>query len=163
MHNAMAHSTVTFERTFAARRDRLFDAWRDPAKRAIWGAPFDGVEITYTEVDFRQGGRDVCECVAGDERFDITTHYFVIDDGSLIVSSETLVIDDTVQGVTLISAEFFDQNAGSRLALTLQTVGIGGSGFETELEDGWRHALDAMALLLGRFAPQSPRANCPDL
>ncbi|MEM6849467.1 MAG: SRPBCC domain-containing protein [Pseudomonadota bacterium] len=148
MHNAMAHSTVTFERTFAASRAHLFDAWRDPAKRAIWGAPFDGVNITYTEVDFRQGGRDVCECVAGDERFDITTHYFAIDDDTLIVSADTLFIGGAVQGVSLISAEFFDQDAGSRLALTLQTVGIGGSRFESELEGGWRHALDAMALLL---------------
>ncbi|MEM6849608.1 MAG: SRPBCC domain-containing protein [Pseudomonadota bacterium] len=148
MHTAMAHSTVTFERTFAASRAHLFDAWRDPAKRAIWGAPFDGVTISYTETDFRQGGRDVCECVAGEERFDITTQYFAIDDDALIVSAETCLIGGAIQGVTLISAEFFDQDAGSRLALTLQTVGIGGSGFETELEGGWRHALDAMALLL---------------
>ena len=155
MHTAMAHSTVTFERTFAASRERLFDAWRDPAKRATWAVPFEGVTINYTATAFRQGGLDRCECVAGDERFDIATHYFTINDDALIVSAETLLIDDTGQGVTLISAEFFDQAAGSRLALTLQTVGIGGSGFETELEGGWRHALDAMALLLDAPASAS--------
>ncbi len=58
----MAQSTATQEttlriiRTFAAPRDRVFQAWTDPEKLKLWWGP-PGFTTPVAEVDLRVGGR----------------------------------------------------------------------------------------------------------
>lgn len=53
------HSTFSVERTYEASPARVFAAWSDPKARLQWEAVGDNFTTTYTENDFRVGGRDV--------------------------------------------------------------------------------------------------------
>jgi uncharacterized protein YndB with AHSA1/START domain len=47
---------VTFERTFEAPADKVWQAWTDPEQLKRWWGP-DNVTITECEIDLRVGGR----------------------------------------------------------------------------------------------------------
>lgn len=47
--------TITFQRTFAAPREDVFDAWTDPAQITHWWDP-TGTPLAGCEVDLRPGG-----------------------------------------------------------------------------------------------------------
>ena len=53
------HSTFSVERTYEASPARVFAAWSDPKARLQWEAIGDNFTTTYTQNDFRVGGRDV--------------------------------------------------------------------------------------------------------
>lgn len=47
--------TITFQRTFAAPRDEVFDAWTDPEQIKLWWDP-TGTPLASCAVDLRPGG-----------------------------------------------------------------------------------------------------------
>jgi uncharacterized protein YndB with AHSA1/START domain len=52
---AHAHTTLHLERTFAAPRERVFEAWTDPELFARWFTP-PGGSSSNAEIDLRVGG-----------------------------------------------------------------------------------------------------------
>ncbi|HET8581273.1 MAG TPA: SRPBCC domain-containing protein [Candidatus Paceibacterota bacterium] len=52
----MEPKEVTFERTYEAPAERIWQAWTDPGELARWWGP-DNVRIPECEVDLRVGGR----------------------------------------------------------------------------------------------------------
>ena len=53
------HSTFSIERTYDVPAPRVFAAWSDPKARLQWEAIGENFATTYTENDFRVGGRDI--------------------------------------------------------------------------------------------------------
>jgi uncharacterized protein YndB with AHSA1/START domain len=47
--------TITFERSFAAPREMVFDAWTDPQQITLWWDP-TGTPLAECKVDLRPGG-----------------------------------------------------------------------------------------------------------
>jgi hypothetical protein len=47
-------------------------------------------------------------------------------------------------GASLVTVEFQAVDAGTRLAVVIQTCGVDGSGLEHEVVVGWRSALDRL-------------------
>lgn len=60
---------LRIERSLAARRDRVFRAFTEPALRSRWLRPADDWTVTLTELDPRPGGRyrDVFRSPEGQE------------------------------------------------------------------------------------------------
>ena len=50
-----ATHTIVFQRTFAASREDVFEAWTDPEQLALWWDP-TGAKLTACEVDLKPGG-----------------------------------------------------------------------------------------------------------
>ncbi len=50
-----ATSTITFQRTFAAQREDVFDAWTQPDQVAMWWDP-GGAPLSECAIDLRPGG-----------------------------------------------------------------------------------------------------------
>ncbi len=50
-----ATSTITFQRTFSAQRQDVFDAWTQPAQVTMWWDP-GGTPLSECEIDLRPGG-----------------------------------------------------------------------------------------------------------
>jgi uncharacterized protein YndB with AHSA1/START domain len=53
--------TVEITRTFAAPRERVFQAWTDPRELACWFAPSPDYTIVIPQLELRNGGRYVVE------------------------------------------------------------------------------------------------------
>lgn len=50
-------TTLQIKRTFAAPREKVFQAWTDPAALKRWFGPSDDFSTPVAEVDLRVGGR----------------------------------------------------------------------------------------------------------
>ncbi len=145
-HISMVHRTSVMERTYAASPARVFRAWADPEVRRVWGSPSDEVQIRNDAADFRVGGEDVQSCmVGGDVVARVVGRYHDIVPDQRIIYTEVISEPGTLQGMSLVSAEFIAAGSGTRLVLTLQTVAVDGSDLLEGVEAGWSSALDRLA------------------
>ena len=53
------HATLVFQRTLPAAVPRVWQAFADPAERAIWGVPSETAVVIYEQAGFRVGGTDI--------------------------------------------------------------------------------------------------------
>jgi uncharacterized protein YndB with AHSA1/START domain len=144
-HASMMHATRVMERTYAASPARVFRAWADPDVRRLWGAPSDEVEIRNDAADFRTGGEDVQSCMVGGEVVaTVVGRYHDIVADQRIIYTEVISEPGTLQGMSLVSAEFLPAGNGTRLVLTLQTVAVDGSDFLDGVAAGWTSALERL-------------------
>ncbi|MEM7695863.1 MAG: SRPBCC domain-containing protein [Pseudomonadota bacterium] len=141
---SLAHSTLTLTRNVAATPARVFAMWKEPEERVVWGAPFEGVTMTYTATDFSEGGHEVCECKMPDgETFTVKTNYYNLVPDQRLVFTEALHAEGANLGVSLVSVDIAPAGEGVTLTVHIQSVALDGSGFEHEVEGGWSNALDA--------------------
>lgn len=144
-HQSMVHRTATMERTYAASPARVFAAWADPEIRRLWGSPSDDVQIRNDAADFRVGGEDVQTClVEGDPVATVFGRYHDIVPDARIIYTEVIRDEASLQGMSLVSAEFIEDGRGTRLVLTLQTVAVDGSDLLDGVDAGWSSALDRL-------------------
>ena len=144
-HASMMHATRVMERTYAASPARVFRAWADPDVRRLWGTPSDEVEIRNDAADFRIGGEDVQSCmVGGDVVATVVGRYHDIVPDRRIIYTEVISEPGTLQGMSLVSAEFLPAGSGTRLVLTLQTVAVDGSDLLDGVAAGWTSALERL-------------------
>jgi len=145
-HASMVHATRVMERTYAASPARVFRAWADPDVRRLWGTPSDEVEIRNDAADFRVGGEDVQSCMVGGEVVaTVVGRYHDIVADRRIIYTEVISEPGTLQGMSLVSAEFIPTGNGTRLVLTLQTVAVDGSDLLDGVAAGWTSALERLA------------------
>ena len=145
IHASMMHATRVMERTYAASPARVFRAWADPDVRRLWGTPSDEVEIRNDAADFRIGGEDVQSCmVGGDVVATVVGRYHDIVPDRRIIYTEVISEPGTLQGMSLVSAEFIPAGNGTRLVLTLQTVAVDGSDLLDGVAAGWTSALERL-------------------
>jgi len=140
-------TTLRITRTFAAPRERVFQAWTDPAALKEWWGP-PGYATPVAEVDLRVGGR---------YRIGMTEQ----PDGQVIYLTgvfrevrppEKLVYtwhweSDATQSETLVTVEFRDQGASTEVALLHEMFPTAQE--RDAHERGWTGALDK---LVGFFA-----------
>ena len=144
-HASMMHATRVMERTYAASPARVFRAWEDPEVRRLWGTPSDEVEIRNDAADFRIGGEDVQSCMVGGEAVaTVVGRYHDIVPDRRIIYTEVISEPGTLQGMSLVSAEFIPAGNGTRLVLTLQTVAVDGSDLLDGVAAGWTSALERL-------------------
>src|SRR5690606_17022182 len=127
-------ATLVFEREVAAPVSTLWQAWTAPAARAVWAAPDPSVTVAFLEADTRVGGREVSLCtVAGQPDIRCECGWLALEPARRSVNYEVISIEGVTQSVALITADFADAGAGSRLVVTVQLSPLAG-----DMEAGYR-------------------------
>jgi uncharacterized protein YndB with AHSA1/START domain len=143
------HATISVERNYGVPASRVYAAFAIPDIRRLWNSPAEGVEVRIDKNDFRAGGRTVEICVAeGQEIARVETCYLDIVEDRRLLFSEAISDPERFLGASLVAVEFQGTDAGTRLAIVIQTCGVDGSGLENEVVEGWRSALDRLARVL---------------
>jgi len=144
---ARPDTTLRITRTFAAPRERVFQAWTDPAALKEWWAP-PGYATPAAEVDLRVGGR---YRIGMKEEPDGPLFYLT---GVFreVRPPEKLVYTwrwENEQSETLVTIEFRDRGAATEVALLHEVFQTGQE--RDAHEKGWTGALDKLvAFLTGR-------------
>jgi len=149
IHRSVVHATFTTERQFPAQASRVFAAFADPDLRRQWNSPSDDVIIRNEADDFRVGGRDLAVCVAdGQDVARVETRYIDIVANERLLFSEAISDMERLMGASLVTVELISGEAGTRVAVTIQTTGLDGSGLDQGVVDGWTAALDRLGGLM---------------
>jgi uncharacterized protein YndB with AHSA1/START domain len=150
--NKPQHATITLERFYVARAERVFSEFADPAARPRWSPPTNDVLI-YDQCDFREGGRDTFRCgPKNDPKFHGRTSYLLIVPNRLVVSSETIETDGQNLAVSLNTLEIEPDGDRSVLKLTVQIASFVGPSIIAGYEAGNQSALENLSRhLKGNF------------
>lgn len=132
-------ATLTFEREVAAPVETLWQAWTAPAARAVWAAPTPEVTVEFLEADTRVGGREVSLCkVAGQPDIRCETGWLALQPGSRSVGYEVVSSGGATRSAALVTADFAQTGAGSRVVVTVQL-----SSLAEDMAAGYRQGFDA--------------------
>lgn len=136
---------LRLERTIRTPRERVFEAWTNPADLARWSAP-EGLEVAEGEVDLRVGGRwsVVMQGAGGGSTYHATGEYREIDPPRRLVYTHRWLTDETPVE-TLITVEFQEEGDATRVVMVHE-------GFRSESsrdghESGWSSCLDRLERL----------------
>jgi uncharacterized protein YndB with AHSA1/START domain len=140
------HVTVTVEREFSARRARVFAAWRDAKALARWYVPGDeGWSSRIVEHDFRVGGRKALEFgPRGEPPYGEDCRYEDIVDDTRLIFSMRISTGSRTQTVSLVTVQFFDARAGTRIVVTDQMAIPEGGDTGEGRKRGWGEVLDKL-------------------
>lgn len=143
---SVVHSTFSIEREYPAAPERVFDAFKDPAKKRLWFAEGDGFEVERYDVDFRVGGLE-----HGSFRFQggplITndTLYQDIVPNSRIVIAYSMAMEGKPFSCSLATMEFIPTAKGTNLIYTEQGAFLDGADSAAAREEGCRGLLEVLA------------------
>lgn len=141
------HSTFSLERTYNAAPSRVFAAFADPAKKALWFGPEQGDTV---ELDFRVGGT---ETLRGDMpggpsfRYDAVYQDIVTDER--IVYTYDMHLNGRRISVSVATVELLADGERTRLILTEQGVYLDGLDQPAFREKGTNDLLDKLGTTLG--------------
>lgn len=148
--SATVHNTFVIEKAYPKGPDKVFEAFRDQAKKERWYAAGGAHDVVSYDLDFRVGGKEVLvgrmkpgAPIAG-AVLTWTQTYEVIEDARRIVFTQTLDVGDRRISVALITAEFVDGGSGCRLVFTHQAAYFEPADGPQMREYGWRTLLDAL-------------------
>ena len=145
----IVHGTVVVERTINVPIARAFAAYADADERALWAAPSDTAVFEYEETDFRVGGRDVARCGAKDDpRFRVESRYVEIQPRHRIVTTDTVHESTELLTANITTTEFFDENQGTRVKVTVQVASLVGDEMIENSRSGNTGSLANMAQYL---------------
>lgn len=138
-------ATLTFEREVSAPVAILWQAWSAPAARAVWSAPSPDVTVEYLEADTRVGGREVSLCkVEGQPDLRCEGGWLELRPGVRSVGYEVISSDGVTRSAALVTADFADVGAGSRVVVTVQL-----SSLAEDMEAGYRQGFGGLDNLVG--------------
>jgi len=150
MNGKLHHATITLDRAYSVRVERVFFEFADARARAKWSAPSNDA-LVYDEADFREGGCDVFRCgPLNDLKFRGVTTYQVIIPNRCVISTESLWEGAAQLAIALNTLEFEPTAEGANLRLTVQIASFVGSGLVAGYESGNRSALEGLARQLAR-------------
>jgi uncharacterized protein YndB with AHSA1/START domain len=120
------HDTFTLDRHYDAPPARVFQAFADPAAKALWfGAP--GTRQEDVSFDFREGGRETTVTVFdGGEKFGYYATYQDIVPSERIVYSYEMTMNGQRISVSVATIELRAADGGTDLVLTEQGVYLDG-------------------------------------
>ncbi|OGF17089.1 MAG: hypothetical protein A2W00_00970 [Candidatus Eisenbacteria bacterium RBG_16_71_46] len=111
-------TTLRIERTIAAPREKVFEAWTEAESLKRWFAPSDEYRIPVAQVDLRAGGRYRIEMHHSSGKV-----HTVVGEYREIVAPSRLVFswrweDDPASPETLVTVEFHARGDATELELT---------------------------------------------
>jgi uncharacterized protein YndB with AHSA1/START domain len=145
------HGTFTLNRVWAARPERVFEAWSDPRLKAEWfTGPADRWSLVRRSMDFRVGGMEVLE-----GRFHesgMTTlfeaRFHAIEPARRLIYAYDLYHSGHFHSVTLSSLELEPQGEGTRVSYTEQIVFLDGRDGTEARRHGTRFQFDQIEIAL---------------
>jgi uncharacterized protein YndB with AHSA1/START domain len=147
--SSVAHDTFVVERTFDVPVAQVFRAWADRSLKARWFAgSADALGAGY-ELDFRVGGREINRGgPPGGPVFTYESQFHDIVHEQRIVYTYEMSADANRISVSVVTVEFHNRDAATRLVLTEQAVFLDGHDSVTQREEGTRSLLDSLAAML---------------
>jgi uncharacterized protein YndB with AHSA1/START domain len=155
MSEQIIHNTFVIERNYAAKLERVFAAFSDPATKLRWYGEGRGHTVENFEMDFRVGGVDRLHYRFGpDTPFPgvILTNegsYQDIVPDSRIVAASSMSIGGRFVSASLLTFEFRPSEKGTDLIFTHQGTFLEGSGGPEMRQAGWQKLFDNLAKELG--------------
>jgi len=145
------HATLTFQRSLPAPVPRVWQAFADPAARAIWGVPSATAVVIYDQAEFRVGGTDIARCGdRSDPRYRAVTHYLDIVPHRRIVWSEVVDDQGNAFGASLVTVDLEPEGAGTALTVTIQVASFVGDAMIEGTRQGYEASLGYLAGYLGQ-------------
>lgn len=162
---SVIHDTFTIERTYPATPSRVFAAFASAEAKESWGETpdvespdadaFADADATYTEFDFRAGGRErFCVKTEGTNfRYD-ALYYDIVPEQRIVYSYEMYKGDVRIS-VSVATIEFAKGGDGTELTWTEQGAyldGIHGAEAPELRKGGTMEMLDGLTSYLQRQA-----------
>lgn len=137
--------TLQIKRVFSAKRDRVFDAWTNPAKLKKWWGMGDDWNTPIAEVDLRVGGK--YRLGMQDPEKDMP--YVVGGTYQEVTPPEKLVYTWKWEGQdsqTLVTVEFHEQGNSTEVILTHEY--FTDEKAKEEHGQGWKGCMEQLAKIL---------------
>ena len=143
------HSTFSVERTYEASTARVFAAWSDPKARLQWEAIGDNFTTTYTQNDFRVGGRDVSKFDFGkSDQYVADARYEDIVKDRRIVYAYTMSHNERRISSSLTTISLTPVAEGTHVVLTEQITILDGGDKVEYRQAGIAGQLDQLGVFL---------------
>ena len=149
-------SVLRLTRWFAAPRERVFEAWTDPALLRRWWAALQGWETSLAEVELRPQGRYRLSMSDGERNYTVVGEYVEVR------APERLAYTWTWEGEpeemrgserTLVEVDFLVHGGGTEVVLTHS--GFAGDRIRDLHGEGWGGCLDNLeSRVLGTERPR---------
>ncbi|MGI9607943.1 MAG: SRPBCC family protein [Acidimicrobiales bacterium] len=142
------HHELEVSRLIRADRDRVFEAWTDPAQIvAWWGA--GGVVCTHAEMDLRVGGTyRISNQMPGGPTMWITGTFSVVDAPMRLEYSWAMEPLTEESDYSVVEVTFGEADGGT--LVTVAQTRIPSSEVHDMHLAGWIGCLDGLAALVGR-------------
>ena len=141
-----SHHTIVVKRTYAAPRERVFQAWHDPDALARWYLPGDSNWSSRIIVhDFRVGGvKQIAFGPRGETPFTEDCRYEDIVSDQRICFSMTIARSGTRLTTSMVTALFDSRGGSTDVTVTDQLVILDGGDSHADRERGWGETLDRL-------------------
>lgn len=143
MTKTTSQRVLRIERTFSARRERVFTAWTDPELLSRW-CP-SGIRISHAEADVRVGGRFLTEMIVEGtgERHVAVGEYLEIEPPARLCFThgwlhEGEKPEDVDSRATTVTMELIDEGARTRMIFT--QTGFPNEASRDGHREGWGSA-----------------------
>lgn len=151
---------VTITRTFAAPRERVWEAWTDPEQVAQWWGPTD-FTVPRCELDVRPGGAFRIDMEAPDGTVYPTEGVFdAVEEPERLVLIGAAVEDDDGDFQLEVRQTVTFADRGDTTELTLEAQAISATPAVTDslegMDGGWRQSLEKLAEFLDPSRGDSP-------
>ena len=151
----VTHASFVIDKTFPHPVSKVFAAFAEPALRARWQSPERGARPgDHIEFEFRGGGYERARWMMGDDTpfpgAVISSEGLFLDiiDQRRIVSASNMMMNGTPFSGSLLSFEFAEDGAGTRLTCTHQGAFFENADGPEMRKDGWEKLLDSLATFL---------------
>lgn len=155
----ITHASFVIEKTYPHPVARVFKAFADSVSRARWQSPPGKAHPdNLIDLDFRVGGRETARWVMGDETpfpgAVISSEGLFLDivEPRRIVSASNMMMNGTPFSGSLLSFEFSDNGAGTRLTCTHQGAFLENSDGSDMRKDGWEKLFESLSAFLDAAA-----------
>jgi uncharacterized protein YndB with AHSA1/START domain len=138
----------TITRTFAAPRERVFEAWTTPEQFGRWfGGTASEVPLDGIEMDVRSGGKWKATMFAGPDRYEIgwKGEYVVVDPPEHL----ELTLSDGPEAFEPIVVRFTETQGVTEMSMTQSGGNLTAEQYE-QAEAGWQTFFDVMAQIVER-------------
>jgi len=140
-------TTLQIKRTFAAAREKVFQAWTVPEKLEKWFAPSDGYTTKVAELDLCVGGRYRIEIRSPEGKVhSLVGAYKEIKPFEKLVYTWSWQERNEEFGETLVTVEFRDLGGVTEIVLTHEFLPTADD--RAEHEGGWAGCLDRLPKVL---------------
>jgi uncharacterized protein YndB with AHSA1/START domain len=155
-NQSVIHNTFVIERSYPQSAERVFAAFKDPAKKRRWFAEGEKHDVESFEMDFRVGGSEHYRFRFNDKSpfpgvalTNDSTHLDIVPD-QRIVTVYSMSLGGKHISASLVTIELLPTQKGTDLICTHQGVFLEGSGGPEMREAGWRFLFDKLAAELAK-------------